>query len=128
MPEEPADRPRRPPVAPELSVMQLVDVTVDLPDTYALAVLQEQDPGGRTLHIPLGIPDATSLAHALRRLIDRIEPGGTKPVDLHARRVPIPSGGQRSGLGNARALIANRRHAAHHHIIDQSRIEIEPIA
>lgn len=54
--------------APELCVMQLVDVTVDLPDTFAVAMLVEQEPAGRTLQIPLGIPDATALAHALRRV------------------------------------------------------------
>jgi len=73
MPEDPAD-PADPPgrlagsSAAELSLMRLVEVSVDLPDPFAIAVLEEQEAAGRILQIPLGIPDATALAHAFRRV------------------------------------------------------------
>lgn len=53
---------------PTFRVVELREVTVELPATFAVAHLFEAEPPGRHLPIPLGMPDATALASALHRL------------------------------------------------------------
>ncbi len=62
------------PVMPVFRIMTVVDLTVDLPDPFAVVHLIEDEPPARRLDIPIGLADATSLAYALGR-------GGTaKPL------------------------------------------------
>jgi uncharacterized protein len=62
------------PVTPVFRIMAVVDLTVDLPDPFAVVHLIEDEPPARRLDIPIALADATSLAYALGR-------GGTpKPL------------------------------------------------
>ena len=58
---QPAERPAR-----ELAVVLVFDVAVHLPTPHALVTLRELDAPNRRLEIPVGIPEATALAHAWR--------------------------------------------------------------
>jgi bifunctional DNase/RNase len=53
---------------PIFKVMELYDVTVELPANHAVALLVETEAPGRRLDIPLGMADATALAYALREM------------------------------------------------------------
>lgn len=51
-----------------LVVVELIDVRVDLPSQFAVATLVETDAPYRKLEMPLGLPEANSLAYALKRI------------------------------------------------------------
>ena len=63
-----------------------------------------------------------------RREIDRVEPGRAEAVDLDAgdrvRIVGVDDGGAR----DVAARLADRIDAAHHHVVDQRRIELVAVA
>jgi hypothetical protein len=50
------------------TVMNVMSVTVDLPDQYPMLTLQEAQPPLRQLSIPIGLPEGVALAYAIRRL------------------------------------------------------------
>lgn len=50
------------------SVMNLLSVTVDLPDQYPLVVLEEAEPPLRQLSFPIGMAEGVALSFAQRRL------------------------------------------------------------
>jgi bifunctional DNase/RNase len=56
------------PPGPEFRVMEVVNVTVELPNAHATLWLQETEMPFRQLTIPIGIPDANTLAQALRKI------------------------------------------------------------
>jgi uncharacterized protein len=62
-----------PPPAPNLSfrVMDVDDVSLDLPSQYPAVTLVEAEPPMRTLVFPVGLPEGTALAQALRRIQGR---------------------------------------------------------
>jgi bifunctional DNase/RNase len=62
------------PVAPTFRVMDVDDVTLDLPSQYPAVTLVEAEPPMRELVFPVGLPEGTALAQALRRL------GGRRPM------------------------------------------------
>jgi len=49
-------------------VMDVEDVSIDLPTQYPMVTLVESEPPMRTLVFPVGMPEGTALAQALRRL------------------------------------------------------------
>lgn len=53
---------------PAFKIMAVIDVRVDLPDSYAVVSMIEDEPPGRHLEIPIGLPDGTALAYAVRDL------------------------------------------------------------
>lgn len=55
----------------DFKVLSVIDVSIDLPANHAVVTLVEDDPPCRRLEIPIGIPDASSLAYALRGLDTR---------------------------------------------------------
>jgi hypothetical protein len=63
-------------------------------------------------------------AHLLRCDIDGLEAGSAEAIELHAGGMPVPARRERSGLGDARALLADRRHATHDHVVDLRGIEV----
>jgi bifunctional DNase/RNase len=62
----PAVEPGPPP--PAYRVMDVESVVVDLPSQYPLVTLVESEPPMRTLVFPVGLPEGTALALALRRM------------------------------------------------------------
>jgi uncharacterized protein len=58
---QPPDTPAR-----DLAVVLVFDVAVNLPTPHALVTLRELDAPNRRLAIPVGLPEATALAHAWR--------------------------------------------------------------
>lgn len=50
------------------TVMNVMSVTVDLPDQYPMLTLQEAQPPLRQLSFPIGLPEGVALAYAIRRL------------------------------------------------------------
>jgi bifunctional DNase/RNase len=52
-------------------VMDVDDVALDLPDQYPLVSLVEAEPPQRELHFPVGLPEGTALALAMRRMEGR---------------------------------------------------------
>src|SRR6185369_4371008 len=63
-------------------------------------------------------------SHLLRRHIYRFQAGRAEAVELDAGAAEVPAGLQRRHLGNHRALLADRRNHAHHHVIDLRGVEI----
>jgi len=57
-----------PPALATFRVMDLLSVTVDLPDQYPLVVLQESEPPLRQLSFPVGMAEGVAMARALRRV------------------------------------------------------------
>ncbi|HEX4083138.1 MAG TPA: bifunctional nuclease family protein [Acidimicrobiales bacterium] len=53
-------------MAPVFRVMDVMSVTVDLPDQYPLVMLQEAEPPLRELSFRVGLPEGVALAYALR--------------------------------------------------------------
>ncbi len=49
--------------------LRFVDVAVPLPSTNPVVVLQEVDPPGRLLRIPIGLPEGVAIAYAARELV-----------------------------------------------------------
>lgn len=56
------------PAPPIFRVMQVLDVHLDLPGPHPVVTLQETEAPLRQLVFPVGLPEATGLAHALRRV------------------------------------------------------------
>lgn len=59
------------PVGPSFRVMHVEDVSLDLPAQYPSVTLVESEPPMRALVFPVGIPEGTALAQALRRIPGR---------------------------------------------------------
>jgi bifunctional DNase/RNase len=60
-----------PPQAPAFRVMDVEDVALDLPAQYPAVTLVEAEPPGRMLVFPVGLPEGTAMAQALRRMDSR---------------------------------------------------------
>ena len=62
-----------PPSAPVVSfrVMDVEDVVLDLPSQYPAVTLVESEPPMRTLVFPVGLPEGTAIAQAMRRMEGR---------------------------------------------------------
>lgn len=52
-------------------VMDVEDVSIDLPSQYPAVTLVEAEPPMRTLVFPVGLPEGTAIAQALRRMEGR---------------------------------------------------------
>ena len=59
------------PPAPSFRVMDVEDVSLDLPSPYPAVTLVESEPPMRALVFPVGLPEGTALAQALRRMDSR---------------------------------------------------------
>jgi bifunctional DNase/RNase len=80
-PEAEADGEAAEPVSPDLlpaagpaasfRVMDVDEVSLDLPSQYPAVTLVEAEPPMRTLVFPVGLPEGTALAQALRRIQGR---------------------------------------------------------
>jgi bifunctional DNase/RNase len=60
-----------PAVGPSFRVMAVEDVSLDLPAQYPSVTLVETEPPMRALVFPVGLPEGTALAQALRRIPGR---------------------------------------------------------
>jgi hypothetical protein len=58
-------------VGPSFRVMDVDDVSLDLPSQFPAVTLVESEPPMRTLVFPVGLPEGTALAQALRRIQGR---------------------------------------------------------
>ncbi len=56
---------------PTFRVMDVEDVSLDLPSTYPSVTLVESEPPIRALVFPVGLPEGTAMAQALRRMDSR---------------------------------------------------------
>jgi bifunctional DNase/RNase len=56
---------------PSFRVMHVEDVSLDLPAQYPSVTLVESEPPMRALAFPVGLPEGTALAQALRRIPGR---------------------------------------------------------
>ena len=56
---------------PVFRVMDVEDVSLDLPSQYPAVTLVESEPPGRLLVFPVGLPEGTAMAQALRRMEGR---------------------------------------------------------
>jgi hypothetical protein len=59
------------PVGPPFRVMAVEDVALDLPAQFPSVTLVETEPPMRTLVFPVGLPEGTAMAQALRRIPGR---------------------------------------------------------
>jgi bifunctional DNase/RNase len=59
------------PPQPAFRVMDLEDVSVDLPSPYPSVTLVESEPPMRALVFPVGMPEGIAMAQALRRMDSR---------------------------------------------------------
>ena len=59
------------PAFPAFRVMDFDDVTLDLPSQYPSVTLVESEPPIRALVFPVGLPEGTAMAQALRRMDSR---------------------------------------------------------
>jgi hypothetical protein len=59
------------PVGSSFRVMAVEDVSLDLPDQYPSVTLVETEPPMRALVFPVGLPEGTAMAQALRRIPGR---------------------------------------------------------
>jgi uncharacterized protein len=57
--------------APTFRVMDVDDVSLDLPSQYPSVTLVESEPPMRALVFPVGLPEGTAMAQALRRMESR---------------------------------------------------------
>jgi bifunctional DNase/RNase len=57
--------------SPSFRVMDVDDVSLDLPSQYPAVTLVESEPPMRTMVFPVGLPEGTALAQALRRIQGR---------------------------------------------------------
>jgi uncharacterized protein len=62
--------PAQPPL-PDFRVMDVEDVSLDLPSSYPAVTLVESEPPMRALVFPVGLPEGTAMAQALRRMESR---------------------------------------------------------
>ena len=60
-----------PPSPPAFRVMDVDDVALELPAQYPAVTLVESEPPGRMLVFPVGLPEGTAMAQALRRMDSR---------------------------------------------------------
>jgi uncharacterized protein len=60
-----------PAAGPSFRVMHVEDVSLDLPAQYPSVTLVESEPPMRALVFPVGLPEGTALAQALRRIPGR---------------------------------------------------------
>jgi uncharacterized protein len=67
--EVPPEPPRAP--LPAFRVMDVEDVSMDLPSPYPSVTLVESEPPMRALVFPVGLPEGTAMAQALRRMDSR---------------------------------------------------------
>jgi uncharacterized protein len=58
-------------IFPNFRVMDVDEVALDLPAQYPTVTLTESEPPRRELHFPVGLPEGTALALALRRMEGR---------------------------------------------------------
>ena len=56
---------------PAFRVMDVEDVSLDLPSTYPAVTLVESEPPMRALVFPVGLPEGSAMAQALRRMDSR---------------------------------------------------------
>jgi bifunctional DNase/RNase len=59
------------PALPDFRVMDVEDVSLDLPSAYPSVTLVESEPPMRALVFPVGLPEGTAMAQALRRMESR---------------------------------------------------------
>ena len=59
------------PALPDFRVMDVEDVSLDLPSAYPAVTLVESEPPMRALVFPVGLPEGTAMAQALRRMESR---------------------------------------------------------
>jgi len=59
------------PIGPSFRVMAVEDVSLDLPDQFPSVTLVETEPPMRALVFPVGLPEGTAMAQALRRIPGR---------------------------------------------------------
>jgi hypothetical protein len=59
------------PIGPSFRVMAVEDVSLELPAQYPSVTLVETEPPMRALVFPVGVPEGTALAQALRRIPGR---------------------------------------------------------
>lgn len=59
------------PSVPAFRVMDVDDVSLDLPSPYPAVTLVEAEPPMRALVFPVGLPEGTAMAQALRRMDSR---------------------------------------------------------
>jgi bifunctional DNase/RNase len=59
------------PPVPAFRVMDVDDVSLDLPSPYPAVTLVESEPPMRALVFPVGLPEGTAMAQALRRMDSR---------------------------------------------------------
>ena len=69
--EPAAPHPPPPPPQPAFRVMDVEDVSMDLPSPYPSVTLVEAEPPMRLLVFPVGLPEGTAMAQALRRMDSR---------------------------------------------------------
>jgi uncharacterized protein len=67
----PETAPPGPAPAPAFRVMDVDDVSLDLPSQYPAVTLVESEPPMRALVFPVGLPEGTAMAQALRRMDSR---------------------------------------------------------
>ncbi len=67
----PAPSPAPAPAMASFRVMDVEDVMLDLPSQYPAVTLVESEPPMRTLVFPVGLPEGTAIAQALRRMEGR---------------------------------------------------------
>ena len=60
-----------PPAPPAFRVMDVEDVILDLPAQYPAVTLVEAEAPGRTIVFPVGMPEGTAMAQAMRRMDSR---------------------------------------------------------
>jgi hypothetical protein len=63
--------PEAAPPPPAFRVMVVEDVSLDLPSPYPAVTLVESEPPMRVLVFPVGLPEGTAMAQALRRMDSR---------------------------------------------------------
>jgi uncharacterized protein len=66
-----AAQPTVQPPFPDFRVMDVEDVSLDLPSAYPAVTLVESEPPMRALVFPVGLPEGTAMAQALRRMESR---------------------------------------------------------
>jgi bifunctional DNase/RNase len=70
---EPEPVPEPVPAPPAFRVMDVEDVSLELPAPYPSVTLVESEPPMRSLVFPVGLPEGTALAQAMRRM-DSLRP------------------------------------------------------
>jgi hypothetical protein len=68
---QPRPEPAPAPPLPTFRVMDVEDVAMDLPSPYPSVTLVESEPPMRALVFPVGLPEGTAMAQALRRMDSR---------------------------------------------------------